>query len=172
MRSYDLTPLMRSTVGFDRMASLLDSFGRSDDQGQGYPPYNIEKLDENSYRITMAVAGFSEDELNIVTQGTTLIVSGKAKSEDDNVKYLYRGIARRAFERRFELAEHIEVEGARIENGLLHIDLERRVPEAMKPRTIEIKTSASRKTVEHDAAATGNGATNGRVEAEAPANAA
>lgn len=141
MRSYDLTPLMRSTVGFDRMASLLDSFARADDQSQSYPPYNIEKLSENDYRITMAVAGFSEDELSIVTQGTTLVISGKAKGEDDSVKYLYRGIARRAFERRFELAEHIEVKGARMENGLLHIDLRREVPEAMKPRTIAIKSA-------------------------------
>lgn len=149
MRSYDLTPLMRSTVGFDRMASLLDSFARADDQTPGYPPYNIEKLSENDYRITMAVAGFSADELNITTQGTTLIISGKARDEDESVKYLHRGIARRAFERRFELAEHIEVKGASLDNGLLHIELRREVPEAMKPRSIAIQSASKAKTLEH-----------------------
>lgn len=151
MRSYDLTPLLRSTVGFDRMATLLDSFARAEDHSQSYPPYNIEKLSADDYRISMAVAGFEPDELNIVTQGTTLVVSGKARGEDDeSVKYLYRGIARRAFERRFELAEHIEVKGARLENGLLHIDLRREVPEAMKPRTIAIDTKPATKTIEHE----------------------
>lgn len=151
MRTYDLTPLLRSTVGFDRMAALLDSFARAEDHSQSYPPYNIEKLSADDYRITMAVAGFEADELNIVTQGTTLIISGKARGEDDeNVKYLYRGIARRAFERRFELAEHIEIKGARLENGLLHIDLRREIPEAMKPRTITIDTNAATKTIEHE----------------------
>lgn len=160
MRSYDLTPLMRSTVGFDRMASLLDSFARADDHGSSYPPYNIEKLGENDYRITMAVAGFDEDELNIVTQGTTLVVSGRAREEDDSVKYLYRGIARRAFERRFELAEHIEVKGARLDNGMLHIELRREVPESLKPRTIAINGSSEARTIEHD-----SGAAADRVEA-------
>ncbi|RDD61140.1 Hsp20 family protein [Ferruginivarius sediminum] len=154
MRSYDLTPLMRSTVGFDRMASLLDSFARADDSTPGYPPYNIEKLGENDYRITMAVAGFGENELDITTQGTTLIVSGKAHEDGADVKYLHRGIARRAFERRFELAEHIEVRGARLDNGLLHIELRREVPEAMKPRTIAIKPASKAETLEHKSAET------------------
>jgi molecular chaperone IbpA len=138
MRGYDLTPLLRSTVGFDRMAALLDSFARSDDHGAGYPPYNIEKVGENAYRITMAVAGFTEDDLTITTQGTSLIVSGEAKGDTGEVEYLHRGIARRGFQRRFELAEHIEVDGARLENGLLQLNLTRHVPETLKPRQIPI----------------------------------
>lgn len=148
MRSYDLTPLMRSTVGFDRMAQLLDNFGRADEASAGYPPYNIEKLGEDDYRITMAVAGFSTDELDITTQDTTLIVSGRAKENNAQPTYLHRGIARRAFERRFALADHIKVTGAQLENGLLHIELVREVPEAMKPRQIQIQTSDSVKTIE------------------------
>jgi molecular chaperone IbpA len=139
MRHQDLSPLLRSTVGFDRMASLLDSFARNEDPGSGYPPYNIEKLGENSYRITMAVAGFTEDDLSITTQGTTLVIAGDAHRNDEGVEYLHRGIARRGFQRRFELAEHIEVEGARMENGLLHVNLRRYVPETLKPRSIPIK---------------------------------
>jgi molecular chaperone IbpA len=139
MRHQDLSPLLRSTVGFDRMASLLDSFARNEDPGSGYPPYNIEKLGEDSYRITMAVAGFTEDDLSITTQGTTLIIAGDAHGNDEGVEYLHRGIARRGFQRRFELAEHIEVEGARMDNGLLHVNLRRYVPETMKPRSIAIK---------------------------------
>jgi len=141
MRTYDLTPLMRSTVGFDRMAQLLDSFARGDDASAGYPPYNIEKLDEDSYRITMAVAGFAPDELDITTQDTGLIVSGRAKDTEEPATVLHRGIARRAFERRFALAEHIKVTGARLQNGLLHVDLVREVPEAKKPRQIAIQTA-------------------------------
>jgi molecular chaperone IbpA len=151
MRSYDLTPLMRSTIGFDRMAQLLDSFSRSDDAGGGYPPYNIEKLGEDQYRITMAVAGFSADELEITTQDTALVVAGRAKESEGESTFLHRGIARRAFERRFALAEHIKVTGARLENGLLHVELVREVPEAKKPRSIAIQTDDTVKTLDGQA---------------------
>ena len=139
---YDLSPLFRSTVGFDRMASMLDSMPRMDEQSAGYPPYNIEKIGDDQYRISMAVAGFGEDELDVQVEDTTLTVRGKAKSEEESEEkdsnFLYRGIARRAFERRFQLAEFIQVTGAKLENGLLHIDLVREVPERMKPRSIAI----------------------------------
>ena len=140
MRSYDLSPLFRSTVGFDRMMRLLDAAGRMDEQAPSYPPYNIEKTGETAYRITMAVAGFSTDELNISVQEGVLTVTGKALKEEEPTQFLHRGIARRAFERRFELADHIQVTGADLANGLLHIDLVREVPEAMKPRTVKIAT--------------------------------
>ena len=137
MSTFDLTPLFRSTVGFDRMMSLLDAAGRSDEQA--YPPYNIEKIGEDAYRITMAVAGFGEDDLSLVAQGNSLVISGKQKREEEKKgDYLYRGIAGRAFERRFQLADHIKVTGAELANGLLHVDLVREVPEAMKPRSIKI----------------------------------
>jgi len=138
MRSVDLTPLLRATVGFDRMMNLLDTQTRAD-QGDGYPPYNIEKIGEDKYRITMAVAGFGEDDLEVTVKENSLTIKGKkADADQDAVKYLYRGIATRAFERRFELADHIKVTGAKLENGVLSLDLVREVPEAMKPRTIEI----------------------------------
>ena len=140
MRTYDLSPLFRSTVGFDRMMRLLDAAGRVDGEAPSYPPYNIEKTGENAYRITMAVAGFSTDELNISVQEGVLTVTGKALKEEEPKQFLHRGIARRAFERRFELADHIQATGADLANGLLHIDLVREVPEAMKPRTIKIAT--------------------------------
>ena len=140
MRTYDLSPLFRSTVGFDRMMQLLDAAGRVEDSAPSYPPYNIEKTGENAYRITMAVAGFSTDELNISVQEGVLTVTGKALKEEEPKQFLHRGIARRAFERRFELADHIQATGADLANGLLHIDLVREVPEAMKPRTIKIAT--------------------------------
>jgi molecular chaperone IbpA len=155
MRSYDLTPLLRSTVGFDRMARVMDSLARMDEQSAGYPPYNIEKLGEDDYRITMAVAGFGEDELEITALDGSLVVRGeaKAKEEQEGSTYLHRGIARRAFERRFDLAEFIKVTGAALENGLLHIELVREVPEARKPRSIEIKGSKSKaKAIEQKAA--------------------
>ena len=153
MHSFDLTPLFRSTVGFDRMARLLDSVTRLDEQAVSYPPYNIEKLDEDNYRITMAVAGFGEDELDVTVKDGTLIVSGKAESKDAERKFLHRGIARRAFERRLQLADYIQVSGARLENGLLHVDLLREVPEAMKPRQIAINTvDGKTKSIEQKAA--------------------
>ena len=141
MRSYDLSPLFRSTVGFDRMMRLLDAAGRVDESALTYPPYNIEKTGEDSYRVTMAVAGFSQDELNITVQEGVLTVTGKAVKEEEPKQFLHRGIARRAFERRFELADHIQVRGANLTNGPLHIDLVREVPEAMKPRSIKIGSS-------------------------------
>ena len=141
MTTFDFTPLFRNSVGFDRLASLVDSAARADNSANGYPPYNIEALSETSYRITMAVAGFSEDELNIVSEQNILKVSSiKAEtSEDDSVKFLHRGIAKRNFERRFQLADYVRVSNAHLENGLLHIELEREIPEAMKPRTIAIE---------------------------------
>ena len=138
MRTYDLSPLFRSTVGFDRMMQLLDAAGRVEDSAPSYPPYNIEKTGENAYRVTMAVAGFSADELNITVQEGVLTVTGKAAKDEEPKQFLHRGIARRAFERRFELADHIQVNGANLVNGLLHIDLVREVPEAQKPRTVKI----------------------------------
>ena len=140
MRTYDFSPLLRSAVGFDRMAQMMDSLPRGEDTG--YPPYNIEKLGEDAYRITMAVAGFGEDELEVSTKDTTLLVAGQAKEAEGQTTFLHRGIARRAFERRFALAEHIKINGAHLENGLLHVDLVREVPEAKKPRTIEIQRGA------------------------------
>lgn len=145
MRSVDLTPLMRATVGFDRMMNLLDAQARHD-QGDGYPPYNIEKTGDDEYRIIMAVAGFGEADLDVTVKENSLVIKGKkAEAENGKVKYLYRGIATRAFERRFELADHIKVTGARIENGLLSLDLVREVPEAMKPRTIAIESGGKTK---------------------------
>ena len=142
MTTFDFTPLFRNTVGFDRLASLIDSASRSDAAGNGYPPYNIETLTETNYRITMAVAGFSESELEIVSEQNILRVSGsKAEDSDDNSRnYLYRGIGKRNFERRFQLADYVRVSNAKLENGLLHIELEREIPEAMKPRTIAIES--------------------------------
>ncbi|WP_374384867.1 Hsp20 family protein [Dongia sp.] len=142
MRSYDLSPLFRSSVGFDRLSRLMDSALRLDDAQLAYPPYNIEQASEDAYRITMAVAGFTEAELTITAQENQLLVSGKPAKDEAPKTYLHRGIAGRAFERRFELADHIRVVGAELVNGLLHIDLKREVPEAMKPRTVAINGAA------------------------------
>lgn len=143
MRSYDLSPLYRSTVGFDRLFNLLDTVSGGD-SAQPYPPYNIERTGENAYRITMAVAGFSEGDLDIQAKENVLTVKGDKhdQTSDEGTDVLYRGIAARAFERRFQLADHVEVTGASLENGLLHIDLRREIPEAMKPRKIAIGGSA------------------------------
>ena len=139
MRHFDLTPLYRSTVGFDRLASILDQVMSADVTQNTYPPYNIEKTGEDAYRITLAVAGFAEDELSIEAREGQLVVTGrKAETEDGNTNVLHRGIATRAFERRFQLADHVRAVEAKTENGLLHIDLVREVPEALKPRRIEI----------------------------------
>lgn len=139
MRTFDFAPLFRSTIGFDGMASLLESAQRADEGAPSYPPYNIEKTGENAYRLTMAVAGFGEEDVTITAQDNTLVVQGKLGKSDEERKFLYRGIAGRAFERRFELAEHIRVAGASLVNGLLHVELVKEVPEAMKPRTIKIQ---------------------------------
>lgn len=143
MRTFDFSPLFRSTVGFDRVMNLADALMR-EDAGNGYPPYNIEKLGEDSYRITMAVAGFGESDLNITQHDNTLTVAGKQAEREEEVKYLHRGIASRAFERRFELADYIKVKGARLSNGLLHVELVREVPEEKKPRVIAIEGEAPR----------------------------
>ena len=153
MRHVDFAPLYRSTVGFDRLFSLLDTLA-TPDNGQTYPPYNIERTGENAYRISMAVAGFSDSEISIEAHRNVLTVKGERteeKSEDGN-EVLYRGIAARAFERRFQLADHVEVTGATLKNGLLHIDLKREVPEELKPRKIEI-TSAQAKAKQIEAKA-------------------
>ncbi|TVQ39011.1 MAG: heat-shock protein [Wenzhouxiangella sp.] len=144
MTTFDLSPLYRTAIGFDRLADMLSTASRVD--SNGYPPYNIESLGEDRYRITMAVAGFADSELDIVTERNTLTVSGarqEGETEADR-EFLYRGIATRSFERRFQLADHVEVDGARLENGLLHIDLKRELPEQMKPRKIEIGSGKSR----------------------------
>ncbi len=150
MRTFDLSPLFRSTVGFDRMSQLVDAALTADEAQLSYPPYNIEKTGEDSYRITMAVAGFGQDDINLVSQENSLTVSGRSQDTVKNVEYLHRGIARRAFQRRFELADHIKVKGAELVNGLLHIELVREVPEEQKPR--EIKISSAPKSVEAKAA--------------------
>ncbi len=138
MRSFDFAPLYRSTVGFDQIANLMDRVLTSEVAQPTYPPYNIEKLEDDAYRITIAVAGFSDADLSVEVREKSLIVSAR-KAEDDTEKtYLHRGIATRAFERRFHLADHVQVLGATHADGMLHIDLERQVPEALKPRQIEI----------------------------------
>ena len=136
--NFDLTPLFRTSVGFDRMAQLLDQANRVD-QTPSYPPYNIESIDDNNYRITLALAGFSDQDLEITSEQNTLTVKGK-KDSDVEGKFIHRGIANRSFERRFQLADHVKVRSANMNNGLLHIQLEREIPEAMKPRTIAIGT--------------------------------
>jgi molecular chaperone IbpA len=142
MNAFDFSPLFRSTIGFDRLMRLADAATRVDSAATSYPPYNIEKTGDDAYRLTMAVAGFGQEDLEIVVQENALLVKGKAKKEEESAKYLHRGIARRAFERRFHLADHIKVVGAALDNGLLHVELVREVPEAAKPRTIEITAGA------------------------------
>ena len=144
MRHFDLTPLYRSTIGFDRFGSLLDQLMSLESDAPSYPPYNIERVGENEYRISMAVAGFGTDDLSIEVKENTLSIRGEKKTEQENVTYLHRGIASRSFERRFQLADYVMVKGARLENGLLHVDLVRELPEAMKPRTIPIETKTEK----------------------------
>lgn len=140
MRDFDFSPLYRSAIGFDRMANLLDSLTRSEQAQPSYPPYNIELTGEDQYRISMAVAGFDQSELDIQVHENTLTVAGKKSEDSGQKKFLHQGIAARNFERRFQLAEYVEVTNASINNGLLHIDLVREVPEAAKPRTIAIES--------------------------------
>ncbi len=143
MRSFDLTPLFRSTVGFDRLADMLDSVSQFDNGGVAYPPYNIERVDEHHYRISLAVAGFGDKDLTVEVKEGMLTVQGKREGEKETVRdkhYLYQGIAGRTFERRFQLAENVEVKGAQLEHGLLHVDLERIVPDEKKPRRIAINS--------------------------------
>ena len=148
MRNFDLTPLYRSTVGFDRLGSMLDQLLSGDAPAPTYPPYNIEKTGDDAYRITLAVAGFGEDDLNIEVKDQGLTVTAKKRdvAEDKQAQFLYRGIAERGFERRFQLADHMKVIGAGLENGLLHIELVREVPEALKPRTIPIGNGSAHRS--------------------------
>ena len=141
MRTFDLAPLYRSTVGFDRLAAILDQVTSADVAQNTYPPYNIEKTGENAYRITLAVAGFGDDELSIEAKDGQLVVSGRKAETEEKATVLHRGIATRAFERRFQLADHVRAVDAVTENGLLHVDLVREVPEALKPRKIEISSA-------------------------------
>ena len=138
MRKFDFSPLYRTTVGFDHLSSLLNAVSRGDANSNSYPPYNIELLDKDRYRITMAVSGFVEDELELQSEKQTLTVKGSKAADKVERNYLHQGIAGRSFERKFQLADHVEVTGARLENGLLHIDLSREIPEAMKPKVIPI----------------------------------
>jgi molecular chaperone IbpA len=149
MRNFDMSPLYRATVGFDQIADLMDRVLTSDVSRDSYPPYNIEKTNEDAWRISVAVAGFTEDELSVELRDKALFVSAKKAAEDERT-YLHRGIATRAFERRFHLADHVRVSGATHENGMLHIDLIREVPEALKPRRIEIagKNDVEAKAIE------------------------
>lgn len=143
MRSFDPTPLFRASVGFDRIADLIDRMQTVDAGQHAYPPYNIEKTDENAYRISIAVAGFSADELNVEVKENALVISARKTEEEAGRTYLHRGIATRAFERRFHLADHVRVTGAQHLDGMLHIELVREIPEALKPRRIEIGRNAS-----------------------------
>jgi len=144
MRHVDFSPLYRSTVGFDRLFTMLDSLGQPE-SGQSYPPYNIERTGDDSYRISMAVAGFSDEDISIEAHRNVLTVKGeKAEEQGEDKQFLHRGIAARAFERRFQLADHVEVQGAELKNGLLHIDLKRNIPEEMKPRRIEISAAPAK----------------------------
>jgi molecular chaperone IbpA len=152
MRHLDLTPFYRSTVGFDRLFDLLDSAAGFDADSVAYPPYNIERLGDNEYRITMAVAGFGEDELKIDVKEQSLTVRGEKKADAKQRQFLHRGIAGRSFERRFQLADHVEVKGADLKDGLLHVDLVRNVPERLKPRVIAIGNGKAAKQVEASAA--------------------
>lgn len=147
MRTYDFAPLYRSTVGFDQIANMMDRVLTTETSTPSYPPYNIEKLDDDAYRISIAVAGFSDADLSVEVREKALIVSARKADEETQKSYLHRGIATRAFERRFQLADHVQVTGAAHADGMLHIELERQVPEALKPRQIQI---ASMTAVEKD----------------------
>ncbi len=150
MRTIDFSPLFRSTVGFDRLQRLMDTAGRTDETAFSYPPYNIVAGPGDTYRVSMAVAGFGEEDLDVTVTENSLVVSGKADKDTEETAYLHRGIAGRSFERRFDLADHIQVTGAELENGLLHIDLKREIPEEMKPRKIAI--TGNRKAINRKAA--------------------
>ena len=149
MRTLDLAPLFRASVGFDNLTRVLEASARHDGAQASYPPYNIAKASDDDYRITFAVAGFGEDDIDVVIENNSLTVTGKAEqAEDEDVSYLHRGIAGRSFQRRFQLADHIQVTNASMENGLLHIDLKRKVPEALKPKRIEISEVKRPKIIE------------------------
>jgi molecular chaperone IbpA len=154
MRTFDFAPLYRSTVGFDRMFSLLDQLGGTEGPVPGYPPYNIERNGENAFRISVAVAGFTNADLSIEAKENTLTIRGEkqVKADEKNAETLYQGIAARAFERVFQLADYVQVKGASLENGLLHVDLVREIPEAKKPRQIQIGGNGKPQVVEAKAA--------------------
>ena len=145
MRTIDFSPLFRHSVGFDRMQRLLNSAARIEQSADSYPPYNIEHLGEDGYRISLAVAGFGEKDLDVTVTENTLVVSGKLNEDAEDTTYLHRGIAGRAFERRFELADHIRVLGGSLVNGMLNIDLQREIPDEMKPRKIAIETKDAKR---------------------------
>jgi len=149
MRTFDISPLYRSTVGFDRLFDMLDQMGRVEPM-TNWPPYNIEKAGDDQYRITMAVAGFSPDEIELTQHESTLLVTGNKHSESEGAQILHRGIATRAFKQTFSLADHVEVKGASLENGLLMIELVREVPEELKPHRIEISTGSQPKALAQD----------------------
>ena len=151
MRTIDLTPLYRSVVGFDRLASLLEA--ASAEGAGGYPPYNIERTDENAYRIEIAVAGFRPEELNIEVKENLLTVQGRKAANDDSRRYLHRGLAERNFERRFQLADYVVVTDANLADGLLSVSLKRELPEALKPRRVEITTASAAPAIEGEKAA-------------------
>ncbi len=153
MRAFDFSPLYRSTVGFDRLFSKLDALGHLD-SAQAYPPYNIERTGEDAYRITMAIAGFGEDEVSIEVHGNSLTIKGEKLEEkaEEGVEVLFRGIASRAFERRFQIADHVEIKNASLKNGLLYVELQRNVPEELKPRKIAINNNKGAKQIEAKAA--------------------
>jgi molecular chaperone IbpA len=146
MRTYDLTPLFRTSIGFDRMSRLFDAAMQLEASAKSYPPYNIVRAGEDAYRITLAVAGFTDDDLDVVVQNNTLTITGRSETDGSvaDPEYLHRGIASRAFERRFQLADQIEVTDAQLDNGLLHVELVREVPEALKPRTIAIQRGSAK----------------------------
>ena len=148
MRHFDFSPLYRATVGFDQIADIMDRVLASDTTGPSYPPYNIEKTADDTYRISIAVAGFSDQDLDVEVKENALVVSAKKAEEDSAKTYLHRGIATRAFERRFQLADHVRVVGASHINGMLHIDLVRELPEAYKPRRIEITSAATPRAID------------------------
>ncbi|SCA56778.1 heat shock chaperone [Candidatus Terasakiella magnetica] len=153
MRTFDLTPLLRSSVGFDRLQHALETAQRVDHAANAYPPYDIEVSGEDSYRISLAVAGFAQDDIEITANENSLEIAALAKTDETEGKeYLHRGIARRAFERRFELADHVKVVGASMENGLLNVDLVREIPQSLKPRKIEISTQTTPTLENKDAA--------------------
>ena len=152
MTTLDLSPLFRSVIGFDRMARLMDT-AQAASEGASYPPYNIEKTGDDSYRLTMAVAGFKPEEIDITVKENHLVLTGRVVGETPRTEVLYRGIAGRAFERRFLLADHIVVEGADLQNGLLHVGLKRVVPEALKPRKIAIGGAVANPSIANDQAA-------------------
>ncbi|AWI82202.1 heat-shock protein [Alloyangia pacifica] len=150
MRHFDLAPLYRATVGFDQIADMMDRVLASDVAQPSYPPYNIEKTADDAYRISIAVAGFADEDLSVEVKEHALVVSAKKSEDSEGRTYLHRGIATRAFERRFTLADHVRVEGATHENGMLHIDLRREIPEALKPRRIAIAKPQASKAIEKD----------------------